>query len=85
MLSKDFSILLESFEKAGSRENHLYGVQRYVCRSVTGSKGNDKNHLAGAMDKAVNEGLHSGLSPPSGNWTGCLRSMLLPALFSECC
>lgn len=49
-------------------------MQRYSCRIATGSRGKDKKC------RSVKEGVHKGLSLLSGSWTGCHRSVLLPAL-----
>lgn len=48
-----------------------------------GAKGRTKTAWLRAMGKGVSGVLHGRLSQLSGNWTGCLRSVLLPALFCE--
>lgn len=84
MLSKDFRIWLESFERGWVKRITYMGCS-VMAAGVSLSKRKDKSYPSGAVGKAVNGGLHGGFSPPSGNWTGCLRSVLLPALFCGHC
>lgn len=78
MLSKDFWIWSESFERGWvKRKSLLWGAVTAAGLSL-GAKGRTKR--AGAMGKAVKGGVHDGLSLLSGSWTGCHRSVLLPAL-----